>query len=156
MYLRNSKLYVRRTTKILFSSIARKVTAGTAKVKWDSKSAVEVYNQYRALRHLHPLTTYWFDQVVKILDVELDNVTQTNPENERCIIREYGTKDVVLPGLVEYSQRRSLLRVQCKDGKWVCIRSLIISGKKQLTAGEFNNGFLTKVKDSLHRKFEFR
>ncbi len=109
---------------------------------------------HRALGHLFPLTTSWFGLAVKILDVKVDDVTEMNPENRKKLETSQ-TKLMIIPGLVEYSRRRSCLRVQCKDGKWVRINSVTVVGRKTLTAKEFYNGFLSKVENSLERKFSF-
>lgn len=121
-------------------------------VKWTEKTAEDVYNLHRAIFHLFPLTTYWFDLPIKLLDVRLDEVSGMNPEN-RENISSLNTSESIFPGLVEYSRRRSLLRIQCKDGKWICVNSVIVSGRRTHSAADFNNGYLSKIENSLDRKF---
>lgn len=132
--------------------LARKITESTAKVNWSRQSAEEVYNQFRALSYIFPLTTSWFGIPIKLLHVELDDIDELNPEN-RANIENLGTKTAIYPGLVEYSRRRCLLRIQCSDGQWVCVNTVLVSGKKTLSASQFYNGFLSKVPNSLERRF---
>lgn len=92
---------------------------------------------------------------MKLLDVRLDEVTEMNPENRKNI-KLTETSSRIFPGLVEYSRKRSLLRIQCKDGKWICVNSVIVSGKKTQSAADFYNGFISKKDNSIERKFDSR
>ncbi|XP_065203709.1 methionyl-tRNA formyltransferase, mitochondrial [Planococcus citri] len=134
------------------ATYAKKIVPEMADVDWNNKSAQEIYNQYRALSHLFPLKTRWFDMTVKLLDVSVDEIEIFNPKNQK-VIKNMRTKENVFPGIVEFSRKRALLRVQCKDGKWVCVREIIVSGKKSLSASEFYNGYMSKVENSMDRRF---
>ncbi|CAL4064837.1 unnamed protein product, partial [Meganyctiphanes norvegica] len=50
----------------------------------------------------------------------------------------------IIPGNIVYNKQRKVLSVYCKDG-WVDFRMVIIKGKKPMTAGDFYNGFISKV-----------
>lgn len=123
-----------------------------AEIDWNNKSAQQIYNQYRALSHLFPLKSRWSDIIVKFLDLSVDEMESFNPKNQR-IMRNMGIDEKIFPGLAEFSRKRALLRIQCKDGKWICVRQVIIAGRKPLSATEFYNGYLSKIKNSLDRKF---
>lgn len=120
-------------------------------VDWTNESAQEVYNRHRALSHIYWLKTYWFDSLVKLLDVSVDQITDYNPENQRSI-QKLQITEKIFPGLIEFSRKRSLLRIQCRDGKWICVRE-VMAGKKTLSSEEFHNGYLSKIKNSLERRF---
>lgn len=89
---------------------------------------------------------------MRLLDIKLDELTEMNPQNEKHISL-LKTGGSILPGLVEYSRRRSLLRIQCRDGRWICVNSVTVSGKKTQSAADFHNGYISKIKNSLERKF---
>jgi hypothetical protein len=114
---------------------------------------------YRALKHIYPLTTSWFDHPLKLLGVELDNVTGFNPAN-KALIDKLRLTTAIFPGLVEFSPRRSVIRVQCKDGRWVSVSKVLmpgkLSGKTCLTAADFFNGYISKVENTLERRFGSR
>lgn len=144
---------------LIFYFVAKKVTKNDAEVDWNKRTAEEVFNLFRALNHIYPLTTWWFDYPLKLLRIQLDNVTEYNPAN-RASIDKLGLKNPVFPGLVEFSAKRSVIRVQCKDGRWVCVSTILMPGKKSgrtcLTPVEFYNGYINKVENTLDRKFTSR
>lgn len=111
-----------------------------------------MYNQFRALNHIFPLTTTWFGVPIKLLHVELDYISGLNPENITNM-KKLKIENKALPGLVEYSSQRNVLRIQCNDCNWVCVNKVLVSGKKTMTASQFFNGFLSKIKNSLDRRF---
>lgn len=75
-----------------------------------------------------------------------------NPTN-KANIQKLQLKEEIIPGLVEYSSRRSIIRIQCKDGKWIYTDSIIVSGKRRFTPLQFYKGFISRIEDSLERKF---
>lgn len=93
---------------------------------------------------------------MKLLHIKLDSVIDFNPAN-RVAIEQSGFTNFICPGLVEFSPSRSVIRVQCKDGRWINISTILMSGKKTgktcLSAIEFFNGYVTKVEFTLDRKF---
>lgn len=111
--------------------LAPKVTPELAQVNWNSP-AIDVYNLYRALYSLKPLTTKWNNRqvrITKMMHSPADGVS-TMPS-----------------GSVEYSKLDKCLKVICGNGGSVRILNLGLEGKKIMSAAEFYNGFLSKVKD---------
>lgn len=151
-YVFNSVSVITVITNYLFEFFAaKKVIPSMAFVDWQNKSALEIYNQHRALSDLYLLRTYWFGSLLKLSDISLDQVIGMNPENRRSL-QSFRMDGEIFPGLVEFSKKRCLLRVQCKDGKWICVKH-VICGKKCLSPSEFYNGYLSKIENSLERRF---
>ena len=142
------------TQFLLYS--ARKIRKEDAVVNWSQKTAEEVFNLHRALSHIYRLSTSWFDHTLKLVDVELDNVTEFDPAN-KAAIDKLGSTNAIIPGLVEFSHDRSLLRVQCKDGRWVTVKAIVIlgkpCGKSPFTAFEFYCQYVEQVENTLDRRF---
>lgn len=54
-----------------------------------------------------------------------------------------------LPGCVEYDVENKCLKVYCHDGTTIRVKRLGLEGKKSdMSAADFNNGFLKKVNQS--------
>lgn len=111
-----------------------------------------MYNQFRALNHIFSLTTTWFGIPIKLLHVELDYISGLNPENV-ANMKKLKIENKAIPGLVEYSSQRNVLRIQCNDRNWICVNRVLVSGKKKMSASQFFNGFLSKIENSLNRRF---
>ncbi|XKL60523.1 hypothetical protein PGB90_007580 [Kerria lacca] len=124
---------------------AKKVFPAHAKINWKTKTAEEIYNQYRALAHLYPLTTHWFDFLIKIPNIKIDEITEMNPTN-KANIQKLQLKEEIIPGLVEYSSRRSIIRIQCKDGKWIYTDSIILVKSRVLIANSFLINYIKNIK----------
>lgn len=108
---------------------APKVTPALAQVNWNS-SAIEVYNLYRALYSMKPLTTTWNSLQVKLIEIKISSdAVSTEP-----------------PGTIEYFKIERYLKVICGNGRSICVHRLGLEGKKVMTAAEFYNGFLGKTK----------
>lgn len=107
------------------------MTPALAQINWNA-SAIDVYNLYRALYSFKPLTTKWNDLQVRITEMKLStsNVASAKP-----------------PGAVEYVKSDKCLKVICGNGDSVCVYKLGLVGKKVLSAPEFYNGFLGKIKE---------
>ena len=82
----------------------------------------------------------------------------TNLGNELVKINEISLKEddfsppTQEPGYVEYSWKDKCLKVACSDRKYIRIHQLSISGRKIMSAIDFNNGFLKKIPKE-NRKF---
>lgn len=110
---------------------APKVTPALAQVNWN-RSAIEVYNLYRALHSFKPLTTRWNGLPVRLIEIQMSasaDDRSTRPS-----------------GSVEYVKYDKCLKVICGDGRSVRVYKLGLEGKKVMSATEFYNGFLTKTK----------
>lgn len=110
-----------------------------AQVNWQSMSARYICNLYRALYSFKWLTTHWHRRRVKIKEIDVDGVGDVKADK--------------LPGYVEYDRVNKCLHVYCSDGNAIRITKLGLEGKKsEMTAADFNNGFLKKV-DQTQRYF---
>lgn len=97
-------------------------------------TSIEIYNLYRSLYSLKPITTHWHSQIVKLLKIELE---KSVPDSG---------KPSALPGQIEYLKDEKCLRISCKDGGFIRIIQLGVEGKKLISAIEFINGFVKKKK----------
>lgn len=111
-----------------------------AEINWQTMTARHIYNLYKALYSFKWLITYWHKRRVKIREMDLNlHIKETNVYKQ--------------PGYIEYDKRNQCLRVHCNDGSSICVKRLGIEGKKSdMSAADFNNGFLKKV-DQTQRYF---
>lgn len=106
------------------------MTPALAQINWNA-SAMEVYNLYRALYSFKPLTTTWNNVQVKIIEMKFSTSNNVSAKP---------------PGTVEYVKLDKCLKVICGSGSSVCVYKLGLEGKKVMSATEFYNGFLAKLK----------
>lgn len=92
--------------------------------------ARNVYNLYRALVGLYPLSTTWNGMVVKLYDVRLSFMEGFSAE---------------APGSVHYDKNDKMLKVKCSDGNWIGVKSIGVPNKRAMTSSDFNNGYLKKA-----------
>lgn len=113
-------------------------------IDWHSHTSRHICNLYRAVYSFKWLTTDWHRRRVKIKEINLKS-----HESEG----EYGSSVVLSPGRVEYDKLNKCLRVYCCDGSFIRVTKLGLEGKKsEMSAADFNNGFLKKV-DRAQRYF---
>lgn len=106
------------------------MTPALAQVNWNS-SATQVYNLFRALYSFKSLATKWNSVQVKLIELKISTTDAVSSQP---------------PGTVEYVKLDKCLKVICGDGSSVCVYKLGLEGKKAMSATEFYNGFLAKVK----------
>lgn len=98
-------------------------------VKWDVSDSNFVYNKFRALSGLWPLTTTWHGKSVKLLKVYKYQIPNTEPQ--------------LKPGQLVYDKQKHKLSVECGGkGGYVSIESLQVSGHKTMSGKDFYNGFV--------------
>ncbi|XP_023944958.2 methionyl-tRNA formyltransferase, mitochondrial [Bicyclus anynana] len=112
---------------------AKKINKKISEISWTEKSAREVYNLYRALNGLYPLTTKFRDKQMKLFDAFL---VETEPE--------YKEKSV---GTLEYCEKTQAIRILCKDKRFIYFKSLRIVGKREISALDFYNGYIKNMLD---------
>lgn len=100
-------------------------------------TATQVYNLYRALYSLYPLTTTFRGKPMKLFNAFL--IKNQKPEYEKKPI-----------GSLEYCKKTDAIRILCKDNKYIYFKSLRILGKREITALDFYNGYIKNV--SLDRR----
>lgn len=134
-------------------------------------SARNVFNLYRALNHVYPLTTKWHGALVKLTEVILSeedikkNALDTgspitnkevyksalqflNSSSETSSTKNtvFQTKDTSFTnksGNIHFFKNKRELHVTCCDGSVIIVKKLKVSGKS-VTALDFYNGFLAK------------
>ncbi|XP_026755580.1 methionyl-tRNA formyltransferase, mitochondrial [Galleria mellonella] len=111
---------------------AKKINKTISEVRWTEMDALQVYNLYRAIYGLYPLTTKFRDKQMKLFN---------------AFIQEDGTvADTSVPvGTLEYCQKFNAIRILCKDRKYVYFKSLRIVGKREISALDFYNGYIKNV-----------
>ncbi|XP_012254108.2 methionyl-tRNA formyltransferase, mitochondrial [Athalia rosae] len=114
---------------------APRVTSKLSLVKWNEMTAKRVFDLYRALYDLYPLTTKFMGLTIKLLEIELlkDPPLGNNSSNH-------------LPGLVMYSKDLDRLVVHCRDNSWITVGKIGYPGRPPMSARDFHNGFLYKNK----------
>lgn len=124
------------------ATYAPKVTKALQQIDWTAQTSDQIYNLYRALYSYKMLMTRWHGQSLKL--VKLEKVSEgTLPI----------TSNHKPPGTVEYLKRDKCLIVTCSDQSLIKIETLVVEGKKTITAIDFNNGFVKK-RSLDERKFE--
>ncbi|XP_072764719.1 methionyl-tRNA formyltransferase, mitochondrial isoform X2 [Anoplolepis gracilipes] len=118
---------------------APKITSKISLVKWDEKTAKNVYDLHRGLLGLYPLTTKFGDKTIKLFDVQQTSrpISGTNAEND-------------VPGLVRFDQKSSALIVTCKGPSWILVKKVTMTGHSPMNAMDFRNGFMQgKMKEKI-------
>ncbi|XP_061710613.1 methionyl-tRNA formyltransferase, mitochondrial [Cydia pomonella] len=111
---------------------AKKINKSISDVRWSDMTATEVYNLYRAIYGLYPLTTTFRNKQLKLFDAFLDETVDS------CSVSKP-------EGSLEYCEKKNAIRVLCKDKTYIYFRSLRIVGKKEITALDFYNGYIKNM-----------
>lgn len=123
---------MQRKQYLVSKFIAPKVTQAIADVRWESMTAQQVYNLYRALYSFKPITTKWQQYVVKLIDIR--------PDDKRSIDSHLSA------GTFQYVKSEKSIRVCCADGRFVLVNRIGIEGKRVMSAMDFRNGFMKDAK----------
>lgn len=101
-------------------------------VQWDVLDSNLVYNKYRALCGLWPLTTTWHGTPVKLLKVSKYQIDNLDTQ--------------LKPGEIVYDKQRHKLFVTCGGGKrgFICIEKIKIPGHRTMSGKDFYSGFVYK------------
>lgn len=121
------------------ATFAPKIDEEFTRVRWNLMTARDVYNLYRSLYSFKFPITYWNKEVVKLKEIHAGDVQNDEVNNYS-------------PGFIRFSHKSRTLAVTCADGREIEIKSLGIGKKSQISAQDFRNGFLRKVKE-IERKF---
>jgi methionyl-tRNA formyltransferase len=90
------------------------------KIDW-SKSATEIYNQFRAFYPWPGVWTRWNRKLLKVIDLQLDALQKTTePVNPGTVLND---------GVVG-----------CGNGTYIKIKSLQLEGKNEVSIKDFLNG----------------
>ncbi|XP_028171630.1 methionyl-tRNA formyltransferase, mitochondrial [Ostrinia furnacalis] len=107
---------------------AKKINKSISEVRWSDMEAVQVYNLYRSIYGLYPLTTTFKNRQMKLFDAFLHDMAE---EIEK-----------IVPGTLQYCTRTNAIKVLCKDKRYIYFKSLRIVGKREITALDFYNGYI--------------
>ncbi|XP_046963050.1 methionyl-tRNA formyltransferase, mitochondrial isoform X1 [Vanessa cardui] len=110
---------------------AKKIHKEISEVRWSDMTSREVYNLYRAIYGLYPLTTKFRDKQMKLFHAFL---IENDPE--------YTNKSV---GSLEYCENTKAIRILCKDKRFIYFKTLRILGKREISALDFYNGYIKNV-----------
>lgn len=111
-----------------------------ATVNFSSLSSNEIIALSRALYNLYPITSNWNNVPIKLLDIDF------NP-----VLADINKNAIVSPGFVKYDKKLQRLLIYCSDNKCISVKNVGLSGKKPMTAKDFNNGYIKKV--NLQQRF---
>merc|ERR1719270_1523743 len=120
---------------------APKITKDMLEIKWEKKTAKEVYNQFRALSHISKLYSYWKES--KTI-VRFENPIPPNILDE--LIRKEDENSV--PGQVMSLKNKThgrIVFIKCKKG-WIAFRNIYYGQRKVMTMSDFYNGFFHQQK----------
>lgn len=96
-----------------------------------------ICNLFRALYSFKWLQTHWHGRKVTIKEIDTNEMSiNSTPVYHRP------------PGHVEYDKKYKLLNVHCIDGQCIRIKRLKVEGKREMSAGEFDCGYISKVNSS--------
>lgn len=110
---------------------AKKINKSISEIRWSQMTAKEVYNLYRAVYGLFPLTTSFQDKQLKLFDAFIHDSDEI--EEHKPI------------GTLEYCERTKSIKILCKDCRYIYFKSLRIVGKRQISALDFFNGYIKNV-----------
>lgn len=145
----------------LYYVAAPKVDHSLSNVDWESRTALTVYNQHRALSHLHPLKTNWHGKIVKLRSISIEpknntvpiEATTDNVDLQKSALdfllnsseRKNEPKVTVLSaGICSYDKANKLLKVVCADGRNIILNTVQV-GTKVMRGTDFYNGFMAKI-----------
>lgn len=110
-----------------------------SKINWQTMTAEHIYNLYRALFSFMSIQTKWQNVTVKFY--EISKLPKTNHDHQK-------------PGTVEYVKQGKFLKVTCIDGQCIGVHRLGMVGRKEMSASDFNNGFVKKLQSSNEKCFQ--
>lgn len=120
-----------------FFALAPKVTPEMSNINWKNMSASQLFNLWRATRHLFKLQTTFHGQIVKLDGME--------PVTENTVI----DSDKQTIGKILVDRARGLLLVRCQSD-WAGFRHITLNRRPVMTPLDFANGYLKKRTDDQH------
>ncbi|VVD02890.1 unnamed protein product, partial [Leptidea sinapis] len=111
---------------------AKKINKSISEVQWSDMTAKQVYNLYRAIYGLYPLTTTFRNKPMKLFNAFINKDEEESIDNKPA-------------GSLEYCKRLDAIKILCKDNRYVYFRSVRIVGKREISALDFYNGYIKNV-----------
>jgi methionyl-tRNA formyltransferase len=121
---------------------APKIGKESFEIHWTKQTALQVYNQYRAVSDLSKLHSTWQEtnKVVRLNDIVHPAVIE-NMDLDRLHPDAQPGQVIVTPRKKKGCER--YLCIKCLDG-WTAFRQLYYGPRKVIGAADFNSGFITK------------
>nr|CAG4649612.1 EOG090X0BM2 [Scapholeberis mucronata] len=117
-------------------TLAPKIDSQLSRIDWNSMTAAQIYNRWRALRHLFKLQTSFRGENVKLNEIEPPSTVPPPPP-------VMSSNLVERPGRIVVDRQRNLIFVRCQDW-WVAIRLVTPHRRPVMSAIDFFNGYLQK------------
>ena len=121
-------------------SYAPKITKDMFELKWEEKTAQEIYNQFRALSDTSKLYSYWKNTstIVRFEDA-------LSPRTIKSEITNFSVEDEdSVPGQVIPKMTKKhgkLICIKCVEG-WITFRKFYYGQRGVMNSADFYNGFL--------------
>nr|CAG4641969.1 EOG090X0BM2 [Eurycercus lamellatus] len=125
-------------------TLAPKLDAQLSHVDWSTLNASQVYNRWRATKHLFKLQTSFRGEVVKLDGAEPPT---TRLDQSAVKVEE---AELSSPGRILFDRRRNLLLVRCKQD-WASFGLVTLPRRPVVRAIDFSNGYLRKL--PVHQHF---
>jgi methionyl-tRNA formyltransferase len=133
------------------ASFAPKIKESDAKIDWNEMSADRIYRMYRAFDLFVHLHCNWINGE-QLLLYEMRTPEQTRSLNLDAKVAKYASTLLsdLKPGLLYYYKPERLICVRCANNEWVAFGAVSLKNYKQMSALQFHNGFISKLK-ATHR-----
>ncbi|XP_050540669.1 methionyl-tRNA formyltransferase, mitochondrial-like isoform X3 [Daktulosphaira vitifoliae] len=119
---------------------APKVVKSMAIVNWKTSDSKVLYDKFRALDGLYPLTTTWQGKQINLYKIS-------------CLHHIKNFNDSVEPGSILCDKKKRTLIVKCGGiGGFILVGQVKLSGHKTMIGYDFYSGFVSK-KPEKERKF---
>ncbi|CAG2121157.1 unnamed protein product [Medioppia subpectinata] len=113
-------------------------------IEWSTMTATDIDRRFRAFDGFIDVYTHWTDGTrVRLHDMVSPEVVSTLELDRLCGRREPS------PGFVYYHKKRRIVCVKCAANTWSAFGSLAPKGHKQISAHQFNNGFIKRAVNPL-------
>lgn len=121
------------------STRAPKPKKGDGRIRFEEMTSEDVDRRCRALQGLVDITSLWIDgSIIKLSDV-------SDPELLNASSLDDVIEDTCAPGSIVYHKFKKLLCFKCKDNRWIGFASVTMHGKRNMTALQFFNGYMSRL-----------
>lgn len=120
-----------------FPIAAPKITAAITDIQWQQLTAKQIFNRFRALYGFKHLNVRFEGRSIHLMELRLPAEINSSVLPPNCP-----------PGGFIYQRQQQSLLVRCAEQTDLEILMLKIEGKKPMSALQFNNGYLKKLKNT--------
>ena len=123
--------------------LAPKISREMFEITWEKKTALEVYNQWRALSDMGKLYSFWaktgsivrLERASMIPSDLMEKISSTYPDSQAGRVVSLRTKSVP-----------RIIAVKCAQG-WISFQKFSYSSKKAMNVQDFYSGFIAPCKN---------